>query len=95
MTNPRLKRFFSEVFIDRLLVWDTLVEGYFRMNGEKSVNARVKKELKEMLAAKGYRNGAYESYMKTIKQYSAFLERYSYLYQIGDETLTSSPETRA
>lgn len=85
LTNPRLKQFFSEVFIDRLLVWDTLVDGYLRMNGDKTANAGVKKELKEMLAAKGYRNGAYESYMKTIKQYSAFLERYSYLFDVARE----------
>jgi hypothetical protein len=88
LTNPRLKQFFSEVFIDRLLVWDTLVEGYLRMNGDKAANASVKKELKEMLAAKGYRNGAYESYMKTIKQYSTFLERYSYLFQMDGETVS-------
>ena len=80
LTNPRLQQFFSKVFIDRLLVWDTLVGGYLQMNGDKSANARMKKQLKEMLAAKGYRNGAYESYMGTIKQYSAFLERYSYLF---------------
>jgi hypothetical protein len=88
LTNPRLKNFFSQVFIDRLLVWDTLVEGYLRMNGDKTVNARVKKELKQMLAAKGYQNGAYDSYMKTIKQYSTFLERYSYLFQMDGEALS-------
>lgn len=84
LTNPRLKQFFSAVFIDRLLVWDTLVAGYLQMNGDKSANARVTKELKEMLAAKGYQNGAYESYMGTIKQYCAFLERYSYLFHADD-----------
>src|SRR6185436_8451122 len=81
LTNPRLKQFFSKVFIDRLMVWDTLVAGYFQMNGDKSANARVKKEMKQMLVAKGYRTGAYESYMETIEQYRAFLERYSYLFQ--------------
>jgi hypothetical protein len=80
LTNPRLQQFFSKVFIDRLLVWDTLVGGYFQMNGEKSTNARVKQEMKEMLAAKGYTNGAYESYMGTIKKHREFLERYSYLF---------------
>jgi hypothetical protein len=82
LTNPRLKRLFSEVFVDRLLVWDTLVGGYFQMNGDQSANARVKKAMKEMLAAKGYRNGAYESYMETIEKNRAFLERYSYLFQL-------------
>jgi hypothetical protein len=50
------------------------------MNGDKSANSSVKKELKEMLAAKGYTNGAYESYMGTIKKHREFLERYSYLF---------------
>jgi len=82
LTNPRLKQFFSEVFIYRLLVWDALVGSYFQMNGDKSANARVKKEMKEMLAAKGYGNGAYESYLETIKKNRAFLERYSYLFRV-------------
>ena len=82
LTSPRLKQFFSKVFIDRLLVWDTLVGGYFQMNGDKSANDAVKKELETMLAAKGYTNGAYESYMETIKKNRAFLERYSYLFRV-------------
>jgi len=84
LTNPRLKQFFSEVFIDRLMVWDTLVAGYLQMNGDKSANAKVKKRMKQMLVAKGYRNGAYESYMETIERYRAFLERYSYLFHAED-----------
>jgi hypothetical protein len=82
LTNPRLRRLFSKVFIDRLLVWDTLVGGYFQMNGDKSANAALKKEMKKMLSAKGYRNGAYESYMETIEENRGFLERYSYLFHL-------------
>jgi hypothetical protein len=84
LTNPELKQLFSKVFIDRLLVWDTLVAGYFRMNGDASVNARVRKDLKDMLAAKGYNSGAYRSYMGTIKRFRDFLERYSYLFEAGE-----------
>lgn len=84
LTKPDLKGLFSKKFIDRLLVWDTLVAGYFRMNGDESTNAGVKKEMKAMLAAKGYDNGAYRSYLGTIKRYREFLERYSYLFEAAE-----------
>jgi hypothetical protein len=81
LTKAELKEQFSKVFIDRLLVWDQLVAGYFRMNGDEPANAGVRKEMKAMLAAKGYDTGAYRSYMGTIKRYREFLERYSYLFE--------------
>jgi hypothetical protein len=90
LTNPELKQLFSKVFIDRLLVWDTLVAGYFRMNGDKSANADVMKEMKAMLAAKGYNDGAFGSYMGTIKKNRDFLERYSYLFEVANNGAAQS-----
>lgn len=86
LTKAKLKEQFSKVFIDRLLVWDKLVAGYFRMNGDEPANAGVRKEMKAMLAAKGYDTGAYRSYMGTIKRYREFLERYSYLFEAGENS---------
>jgi hypothetical protein len=75
LTNPRLRSVFHQAFLDRLLDWDTLVGGYFRMNGNASAARRWKKQMKEMLAAKGYGSNAFESYMETIEENRAFLER--------------------
>ncbi len=83
LTNPRLRPLFSKTFIDRLLVWDTLVEGYFQMNGDKSVNAKWKKQMKRLLAAKGYGKPAFDELTKTIEANRHFLERYLFLFDVA------------
>lgn len=75
LTNPKLRSAFHKDFLDRLFDWDTLVGGYFRMNGNAAAARRWKKQMKEMLAAKGYNSDAFESYMETIEENRAFLER--------------------
>jgi hypothetical protein len=75
LSNPRLRTAFHEGFIDRLRDWDTLVSGYFQMNGDKSAAARWKKKMKEMLKAKGYGKGAFEAIVEAIKKNIEFLER--------------------
>jgi hypothetical protein len=82
LTNQRLRSVFHKDFLDRLLDWDTLVEGYFRMNGNVSAARQWKKEMKEMLAAKGYGSGAFDSYMETIKDNIVFLERNRVLFEL-------------
>ena len=90
LTHPKLKPLFSKTFIDRLLVWDTLVAGYFRMNGDITANTKWKKKMKKMLAAKGYSNPAFDEFMKTIEKHKGFLERISFLFDAPDET-TGTP----
>jgi hypothetical protein len=75
LSNPRLRTAFHEGFIDRLRDWDTLVSGYFQMNGDKSAAAGWKKKMKEMLKAKGYGKGAFEAIVEAIKKNIEFLER--------------------
>ena len=86
LTHPKLKPLFSKTFIDRLLVWDTLVAGYFQMNGDATANAKWKKKMKKMLAAKGYSNCAFNEFMKTIETHKKFLGRISFLFDAADET---------
>ena len=86
LTHPKLRPLFSKTFIDRLLVWDTLVAGYFQMNGDAAANAKWKKKMKKMLAAKGYSNCAFNEFMKTIETHKGFLERISFLFDAADET---------
>lgn len=86
LTHPKLKPLFSKTFIDRLLVWDTLVAGYFQMNGDEKANAKWKKRMKKLLATKGYSNRSFDEFMKTIEKHKGFLERISFLFDDADET---------
>lgn len=79
--NEKLRSLFHKQFLDRLLDWDTFVEGYLQMNNHKSANARWKKKMKDLLAAKGYRNGAVEKLSVTVEKNRDFLQRYSFLFQ--------------
>jgi hypothetical protein len=85
LTNQRLRSVFHKAFLDRLVDWDTLVGGYFQMNGNASATRQWKKEMKEMLAAKGYGSSAFDSYMQTIKDNKAFLENNRVLFEFEGE----------
>jgi len=96
LTHPKLRPLFSKTFIDRLLVWDTLVAGYFRMNGDATGNGHWKKKMKKMLVAKGYSNGAFSEFMKTIETHKGFLERISFLFEAEtDETVAGTGKSSA
>lgn len=85
LTNQRLRSVFHKAFLDRLLDWDTLVGGYFQMNGNASATRQWKKEMKEMLTAKGYGRSAFDSYMQTIKDNKVFLENNRTLFELDDK----------
>ena len=85
LTHPKLRPIFSKTFIDRLLVWDTLVAGYFRINGDEKANAKWKKRMKKLLAAKGYNSPAFDEFMNTIEKHKGFLGRISFLFDASDE----------
>lgn len=80
LTSQSLRSVFNEAFLNRILDWDRLVAGYFRLNGKKAAARRWKKEMEEMLAAKGYGKGAFEANIQTIEENRAFLERYLFLF---------------
>jgi hypothetical protein len=76
---------FHETFLERLLDWDTVVGGYLKLNNHKSVNAQWKKAMNAMLFAKGYRKGACNTFIATIEKNRPFLERYSFLFDVGPD----------
>lgn len=80
LTNPRLRPFFNQSFLQRLLVFDTLVAGYLHGKPETEAWTTWKAEMKEMLATKGYRQNAFEAYAEIFESNRPFLERYSYLF---------------
>ncbi len=75
LNNPRLRPIFSKTFLERLHDFDMLVGGYFRMNGDEAAARRWKREMKKVLAAKGYKSGSFEAYMQMIEANRIFLER--------------------
>ena len=85
LSSPRLRPIFHQGFLERLLDFDKLVGGYFRINGNAAAARRWKTEMKKMLAAKGYNSGAFESYMEMIKANRIFLERNRDLFDLESE----------
>lgn len=79
LTNPKMRAFFSETFISRLFDWDKFACGYLQRS-DKAVSRIWEKEMKEMLAAKGYEHDAFDYYMEAAEKHKGFLERNSFLY---------------
>ena len=78
MTNPAMGKLFNQVFIKRLLDWDTLVSGYLQ---KKSSHTAWKKKMRRMMAAKGYKRRAFDAYMEIIEKNRDFIERYAFLFE--------------
>ncbi len=81
LDNQQLRPLFHKQFLERLLDWDTFVEGYLQMNNHKAADTRWKKKMTDMLAAKGYKNGAVERLCETVEKNREFLEKYSFLFR--------------
>lgn len=79
LTDPRARRLFSQEFIERLPDWDTLVRGYFQMNGNKSATT-WKKQMRKELPTKRYKPSQFDSFLEVIEKNRAFLERNSFLF---------------
>ena len=86
MTNPELQRLFSKGVVERLRDWDTLVNGYLQMNGDKVAAARWKKRMKRMLAANGYKDDMFDAYLEVIEKNRPFLTRHAFLFESDKET---------
>jgi hypothetical protein len=82
LTRPKLQSLFHKGVIERLLDWDTLVDGYLRVNGNKSVATRWKNKMRKMLAEKGYREDTFDVYLEAMDKNRAFLERQSSLFEL-------------
>src|SRR6266571_5889665 len=67
-TNLKLQKLFNNQFISRLPDWDSFVTGFLQMNGDQAASDAWKKKMKRMLAAKGYRREAFDSYAAAIEK---------------------------
>jgi hypothetical protein len=85
LTNPTLQSLFSKRFIDRLLDWDTVVDGYVQIKLQKSRAATWKRKMRRMLDAKGYKSVTLDCYLEYIEKNWDLLKTYMHLYR-ADET---------
>jgi hypothetical protein len=74
LNDRKLRAFFSETFVNRLLDWDMFVAGYLRR--EPGWKPRMKRMFKD----KGYEPDAFEYYSEAVEKYRGFIERNSFLY---------------
>lgn len=75
-TNTKLRSFFSDTFLSRLLDWDQFVCGY--------CNGRVdqwESKMKQLFADKGYEPDTYDYYAQAIEKNKGFFERNGFLFE--------------
>lgn len=97
LNNPELRRWFNKMFVERLTDWDTFVSGYFQTARDPSAREAWKQEMIEMLAAKGYKQYAFDSHLETVENNKEFLEKYSFLFDLdgsGGAQKSSRPKAQ-
>jgi hypothetical protein len=75
-TNAKLRAFFGETFLSRLLDWDHFVSGY--RNGRDD---RWQTKMKRLFADKGYEPETFEYYAQAIETHKGFFERNGFLFE--------------
>jgi len=80
LTNPRLRALFDPVFLKRLKDWESLVSGYLQIAPDTPESASWKEKRRKLLADKGYDRHTCNSYLASVTDNRAFLERYWYLF---------------
>ena len=76
VTNTKLRAFFSETFLGRLLDWDQFVAGY--CNGR---DGDWQSKMKRLFADKGYEPDTYDYYAQAIEKNKGFFERNGFLFE--------------
>jgi hypothetical protein len=82
LTNKNLRALFKEGFLDKLLVWDTLVKFYLKVKPGTAVDPKWGEDMKKMLSEKGYGERAFDCYLEIIEAHRGFLERHGNLYDL-------------
>jgi hypothetical protein len=75
-TTEKIRAFFSDTFLSRLLDWDQFVCGY--RNGR---DGRWQSKMKRLFADKGYESDTYEYYAQAIEKHKGFFERNGFLFE--------------
>lgn len=78
--NPKLRALFDQTFVERLLDWDQLVNGYLRIKPNNGASPKWKDKKRAIFAEKGYEAHEFDAYMEAIENYRALLERFAFLF---------------
>jgi hypothetical protein len=92
LTNPKLRPLFDEVFVERLLDWDTLVRGYLQTKTNAAASMKWKEEMRKVLAGKGYEEHTLDAYLEIMENNRAFLERHSFLFDATNGKIANPNE---
>jgi len=79
LTDPKLRVFFRNLFLNRLTDWDHFVKGY--LNGKTPA---WEAEMKKLFADKGYEQDAFDYFKLAADKGQGFLERNRFLYEGGN-----------
>lgn len=74
LNDRKLRAFFTDEFVERLLDWDCFVVGY--LGRERGWEPQMKRIFKE----KGYESDAFEYYLEAAEKYRGFIDRNAFLY---------------
>src|SRR4029453_12035920 len=78
LTDPKLRPLFHEHFLNRLDTWDDLVRRFFRARANGSANEDWKNKTRKAFEKTGPK--WFDTHIKVMEEYAAFLERQSFLF---------------
>ncbi len=75
--NRGFEDFFNKTFLERIRDWDEVVSLYMKKRGKSN---SWKTKARKILKRKGYNENMIERFVTATEEFSAFLERYDFLY---------------
>jgi hypothetical protein len=81
LSDPKLRAFFDQVFLERLLDWDELVKGYLRIKPDTGAGSSWKEKQRAVLAESGYEEHEIDAHLEALENNRAFLERHAFLFE--------------
>jgi hypothetical protein len=80
LSNPELRSYFNEAFLERIIDWDAIVVKYLQAKVDPAALDAWKAETKTFLSSRGCVGWLINDYLLTIDSFDDFLAKYSFLY---------------
>jgi hypothetical protein len=87
LADPKLRSLFHEEFLERIEQWDDLVRHFLQARANGCANAAWKERTKKVFDKKAPK--WFDTHIKVIEQYAAFLERQSFLFSTSKRNSSS------
>ena len=78
--EPAFRRYFNELFVERIKDWDWVAKGFLEAGGDAGAIDQWKEETTKKLSEKGYTNNMLKSYYRAIEDHTDFVKNLSFLY---------------